>query len=230
MSSKPTKSTTPNTFRFITDLNKLNFKLNPTLKSISELNKNIQKTYSPLLLFSQSLQKQFSPFYKTINSIDWKSFEKAYRLSMIKEFSGLRDERITAILGQVLSEFWLNLFIKTLFSNSKKIQEMSFDNKRKILEGLGIINGGLSSDLKLLDDIRAEYAHNFNADKDKVLKILDKINRYKNLIKNKKLKTNNGNNVRIRKTALEIIKDLMDIEEKYVIEVQKITKTKMKTK
>ena len=57
-----------------------------------------------------------------------------------------------------------------------------------------------------------------------------KINRYNNLVKSNKIVKRNANNVRIRETAKKIIFDLMEIEEKYVIEVQKISKEQKRKK
>lgn len=217
------------TLNFLQDINKaalplFNLQLHPLFQNLAQTNIEMQKKLLPLQNFMTAYTNIFSSINKMMKQIDWGKFEKRYRLSMIEDFSKVKDARITAILGQVLAEFWLNIFIKTLFSNSKQIQEMSFDTKRKILVGLGIIDSGLSNDLKVLDDIRAEYAHNFIIKKDNVLKLLKKINRYNNLVKSKKLTNRNGNNVRIRETAKKIISDLMNIEEKYVIEIQKITK------
>ena len=235
MIDKPAK---PQTFTLLKDIAKLtspllNLHLHPAMVSMIKINNqivNIARPFSALTQISSFYQKQLSIFSEIFKNIDWGKFERAYRTSMVREFAKLRDERVTAILGQVLTEFWLNLFIKTLFSNSKQIQEMRFDTKRKILAGLRVINSGINSDLKLLADIRAEYAHNFVVDKKKVLKILGKMNRYKNLVRNKKLSKRNGNNVRIRKTALQLLFDLIDIEEKYVIEVQKISKAQKNKK
>ncbi|NDF25795.1 MAG: hypothetical protein EB149_07440, partial [Thaumarchaeota archaeon] len=158
---------------------------------IMNLARNLQN--SPLIAATRDLQKSMIPISNFVQqiaklntTIDLSVFRKIYHQSMIRELNAVKDERITAILGQVLTEYWLNIFIQNLFSNHSEIQRMSFDNKRKILFGLGVINSNLNNDLKRLDDVRAEYAHNFVTDKKKILGHLEKMNAYRELVGQKK--------------------------------------------
>lgn len=189
-----------------------------------EINKIISKT--PILELSQKLESIIVPMFKQLSDfakkLDWEKFRKAYHISMIRDLKAVKDDRITAILSQVLSEYWLDVFIKNLFQNSQELLKFSFDNKRKVLFGLKVLKPTTNNDLKKLDDIRAEYAHNFVVDDKKVLEHLKKMDCYKNM----KFGKNSKNNNRIKKCAIKLVMDLMDIEEKFVIEVNKKKKNK----
>lgn len=203
------------------DLAKLNLAIT---RSTFSLNSTIARTLAQISLISfPNIARLFSglhPLLNIISSIDWQKFEKSYRLSMIASLNSVKDARITSILGQVLAEYWLDVFVKMLFQNSKEIQELSYDTKRKILFGLRIIDSNLNNDLKRLDDIRGEYGHNFVVDEKKILKLLEKINCYKKMKFGKNSKLNN----RIKKCSIQIVSDLMDIESKFIIEIKKIKK------
>lgn len=183
------------------------------------INKILEKT--SYFKTSQKFYRIISPLLKQISNftkrIDWTQFKKAYHVSMLRDLNAVKDDRITAILSQVLAEYWLNLFIKNSFQNPKELSKLSFDNKRKILYGLQILKPTTNNDLKKLDDIRGEYAHNFIVDEKKVLQFLKQMDCYKQF----KFGKNSKNNNRIKKCAISIILDLMDIEEHFIIEINK---------
>lgn len=172
---------------------------------------------NPIYKTTLKFQNIFSPIIKKISNnfislIDWKKFRKAYEFSMLKSVNRGKNGRNTAILGQVLAEYWLDKLIKNIFQNSKKISDFGFDKKRKILFGLNVLNSNTDNDLKKLDDIRSEYAHNFVVNNEKVLNSLEKMNCYKNM----KFRKNSKNDFKVKKCIIKLILDLMDIEEKYV--------------
>ncbi|NDF27690.1 MAG: hypothetical protein EB153_09125, partial [Nitrosopumilaceae archaeon] len=88
----------------------------PTVKDVDSLQttiknlQNLQKSMIPISNFVQQIAKLNT-------TIDLSVFRKIYHQSMIRELNAVKDERITAILGQVLTEYWLNIFIQNLFSN-----------------------------------------------------------------------------------------------------------------
>ena len=199
--------------------------MHETLLQILSVNNNDQITKiiskSSLVELSRQFQNDLLPFVKQIRdivkNIDWVKFQKMYHVSMIQNLNAVKDDRTTAILSQVLAEYWLNMFMKSFFQNSQELLKLSFDNKRKILFGLKILKPTTNNDLKKLDDIRSEYAHNFKVDDKKILKILEKMDCYKNI----KFRKNSKNNNRIKRCAIKLILDLMDTEKEFIIKVLK---------
>jgi len=200
-----------------------NLKINKILTKtpIFEMSKNIQKS-----LLNFNISNILPTFLESIQGfyglIDWERFRKAHRASMVKILDTVKDDRTTAILGQILAEFWLDVFIKNIFHNSNEILDFSFDKKRKILFGLNFLKPTTNNDLKKLDDIRAEYAHNFIANQKNVLKHLEKMDCYKNM----KFGKNSKNNNRIKKCAVKLVLDMMDLEERFIIDIKKKEKPK----
>lgn len=131
---------------------------------------------------------------------------------MIDVLSSSKDDRITAILGNALADYWLNILIKNKFHNSKEISQFDFDKKRKILYGLQLLKSTTNNDLNRLNDIRNEYAHNFFVKDNKILTHLKKMNCYKQM----KFGKNSKNNDKIKKCTRKLVSDLMDIEEKII--------------
>lgn len=187
-----------------------------------EINKIIKKLslfpmFEELEKFASLITPAINRVRELVENIDWEKFKKAHHNSMVKDLDAVKDERITAILGQVLAEYWLNMLIKSMFQNSQELLKLSFDNKRKILYGLKILKSTTNNDLKKLDDIRDEYAHNFEVDCNKVLKCLKEMDCYNNMEFDEKSEDND----RIKKCAIKLVRDLMDIEETFIIEVNK---------
>ena len=192
-----------------------------TKTPLFEFAKNFQYSIfnNTMLNFLPTFLESIKNFY---NVIDWEHFKKSHRISMVKILGNVKDDRTTAILGQILAEFWLDVFIKNIFHNSKEILDFGFDKKRKILFGLKVLKSTTNNDLKKLDDIRGEYAHNFVADPKKVLGHLEKMDCYKNM----KFGKNSKNNNRIKKCTIKLVSDMMDLEERFIIDVKKKEKPK----
>ena len=76
-----------------------------------------------------------------------------------RDMSVAQDNRSVILTGHMWSERLLEYLIKNKFSNHSQINEFEFQKKRKILFGLGVFNNNLNENLKTLNKIRTEYAH-----------------------------------------------------------------------
>ena len=189
--------------------NSSEFKWYKELKSDLEvLNSRVRKLSIPVAI-STTLN---SRTWKDIKSIDAGIFRKIHFIAMLGVLNSSKDDRSTAILGQILTEYWLDTIIKTEFHNPKEILKFDFNKKLKILYGLNMLKSTTRDDLSRLNQIRVKYAHDFSVEDNEILDCLEKMNCYKQIKFNKKSK----NNDRIKKCAIRLATDLTHVEKRVI--------------
>ena len=190
--------------------NSSEFKLHKDFKAdLAALNLQVRRLLKPVAV-SMTMNSRIQEIMK---SVDWNKFRKMQFSAMLNVLSFSKDDRITAILGQVLTEYWLDRLVKIKFHNSEKISKFGFNKKREILHGLNVLKPTTNNDLNRLNKIRDKYAHDFAVKDNEILDCLEKMNCYKQMKFNKKSK----NNDRIKKCAIKLVKDLMDVENELLL-------------
>ena len=190
--------------------NSSEFKLHEDFKAgLEALNLQVRRLLKPVAV-SMTMNSRIQELMK---SFDWNKFRKMQFSAMLNVLSSSKDDRITAILGQVLTEYWLDRLVKIKFHNSEKISKFGFNKKREILHGLNVFKPTTNDDLNRLNKIRVKYAHDFVVKDNEILDCLEKMNCYKQMKFNKKSK----NNDRIKKCAIKLVKDLMDVENELLL-------------
>jgi len=95
---------------------------------------------------------------KDVNELLTKHTKKEFFDRTVAETSGL-DLRANILVSHLWIELLLECIIIKKFKNHEDIIEFDFSKKRKILFGLGIFNEDMNHDLKILNQIRVEFAH-----------------------------------------------------------------------
>ena len=111
---------------------------------LEALNLQVRRLSKPIAV-SMAMNSRMQELMK---SVDWNNFRKMQFSAMLNVLSSSKDDRITAILGQVLTEYWLDRLVKIKFQNSKEISKFGFDKKREILHGLNVLKPTTNNDLK----------------------------------------------------------------------------------
>ena len=93
--------------------------------------------------------------------------------TIMDEISG-KDLRTNILVSHLWAERFMECMIIQKFKNHNEINRFDFTKKRKILFGLGIINDTRNQDLKILNDIRVEYAHEIHPKHEKSIKLIKK--------------------------------------------------------
>ena len=114
----------------------------------------------------------------------------------------------------LVSHLWIELLMECIiikkFKNHEDIIEFDFSKKRKILFGLGIINEDMNHELKILNQIRVEFAHELYPLQEKVPNLIKKFKMYP------KNKTNKENNLLSDAVVFGIVTGLL---KRYLVEI-----------
>ena len=94
-----------------------------------------------------------------------------------KEISS-NDLRTDILLTHLWAERLMEGIIIQKFKNHTEINKFDFSRKRKIIFGLELIQDDWNYDLKILNDIRVEYAHEIYPQNDKIFKLIKKFKSY----------------------------------------------------
>jgi len=95
---------------------------------------------------------------KDVNELLTKYTKKEFFDRTVAATEGL-DYRSNVIVSHIWIELLLECIIIKKFKNHEDLLEFDFSKKRKILFGLGIINEEINHELKILNKIRVEFAH-----------------------------------------------------------------------
>ena len=114
---------------------------------------------------------------KDVNELLTKYTKKEFFDRTIAETSGL-DLRGNILVSHLWTERLLECMIIKKFKNHDEINEFDFSKKRKILFGLGIINEDMNHELKILNNIRVEFAHELYPIGEKTRNLIKKFKMY----------------------------------------------------
>ena len=105
-------------------------------------------------------------------------YTKPKLLAEIRDEVSTDDLRTNILLSHLWAERFMEGIIIKKFKNHTEINQFDFSRKRKILFGLGIINNDWNQDLKILNYIRVEYAHEIQPNKEIAIKLIKKFKSY----------------------------------------------------
>jgi len=106
-------------------------------------------------------------------------------LDRINAGTELLDYRSKVLVSHLWVEQLMEYIIIKKFKNYEDITDFDFSRKRKILFGLGIINEDMNHELKILNQIRVEFAHKIYPLQEKVPNLIKKFKMYTKLHTNK---------------------------------------------
>ncbi len=95
---------------------------------------------------------------KDVNELLTKYTKKEF-LDITLNETELLDYRSKILVAHIWIELLMECILIKKFKNHKDIVEFGFSKKREILFGLGIINEDMNHEFKILNKIRAEFAH-----------------------------------------------------------------------
>ena len=88
------------------------------------------------------------------------------------------DVRSKILVSHIRIELLMECIIIKKFKNHEDVNKFGFSKKREILFGLGIINQDMNHELKILNNIRAEFAHELHPLNGKVSNLIKKFIMY----------------------------------------------------
>jgi len=144
-----------------------------------------------------------------VNELLTKYTKKEFFDRTVAETSGL-DYRSNILVSHLWIELFLECIITKKFKNHEDIIDFDFSKKRKILFGLGIINEDMNHDLKILNQIRVEFAHELYPIGGKLTNLIKKFKMYP------KNKTNKEGNFLSDAIAFGMITGILT---RYLVEV-----------
>ena len=124
-------------------------------------------------------EKEVNELFKKYTAIEYLEITDAETLAAL-------DYRSKVIVAHIRIELFLECIIIKKFKNHDDISEFGFSKKREILFGLGIIDESINHDLKILNKIRAEFAHQLNPIQGKTTNLIKKFKMYPKDKTNKK--------------------------------------------
>ncbi len=119
-------------------------------------------------------------------------FTKKEFLDKTVDDTELLDYRSKVIVSHIWIEVLMECIIIKKFKNHEDINEFGFSKKREILFGLGIINEDMNHELKILNKIRAEFAHQLYPLLGKLPNLLKKFKMYPKNKTNKEVDFSDG--------------------------------------
>ena len=114
---------------------------------------------------------------KDVNEL-LKKYTKKEFLDLTLAESDLVDYRSKVLISHSWIELLMECIIIKKFKNHEDIIEFDFSRKRKILFGLGIINEDINHELKILNQIRVEFAHELYPLQGKLPNLIKKFKMY----------------------------------------------------
>jgi len=144
-----------------------------------------------------------------VNDLLTKYTKKEF-LDMTVNETELLDYRSKVLVSYIRIEQLMECIIIKKFKNHKEIVEFHFSRKRKILFGLEIINEDMNHELQILNQIRAEFAHQLYPLQGKLPNLIKKFKFYP------KNKTNKESNLLSDAIAFGMITAILT---RYLVEI-----------